>query len=64
MANGFIRAISARSIPKAGCTIAPQEDMIVTPEGLNVHPEDVEAVLNAFRNRESVVVGPDHVTQH
>src|SRR5437879_12333419 len=32
--------------------------MIVTPEGLNVHPEDVESVLNAFPEvRESAVVG-------
>ena len=39
-----------------------KKDMIVTPEGLNVHPEDVEAVLNAFPEiRESAVVGPDHV---
>ena len=35
-----------------------KKDMIVTPEGLNVHPEDVERVLNAFPEvRESAVVG-------
>jgi long-chain acyl-CoA synthetase len=39
-----------------------KKDMIVTPEGLNVHPEDVEKVLNSFPEiRESAVVGPDHV---
>jgi len=39
-----------------------KKDVIVTPEGLNVHPEDVEAVLNRFPEiRESVVVGTDHV---
>jgi len=39
-----------------------KKDMIVTPEGLNIHPEDVEAVLNSFGEvRESAVVGPDHV---
>lgn len=35
-----------------------KKDMIVTPEGLNVHPEDVEAVLGQFPEiRESAVVG-------
>jgi long-chain acyl-CoA synthetase len=35
-----------------------KKDMIVTPDGLNVHPEDVEAVLNGFPEiRESAVVG-------
>jgi long-chain acyl-CoA synthetase len=35
-----------------------KKDLIVTPEGLNVHPEDVENVLNAFPEiRESAVVG-------
>lgn len=39
-----------------------KKDMIVTPEGLNVHPEDVEAVLNTLPEiRESAVVGGDHV---
>ncbi len=39
-----------------------KKDTIVTPEGLNVYPEDVEAVLNAFPEiRESAVVGTDHV---
>ena len=35
-----------------------KKEMIVTPEGLNVFPEDVERVLNAHaRRRESAVVG-------
>src|SRR5262245_47863381 len=39
-----------------------KKDMIVTPEGLNVYPEDVESVLNSFPEiRESAVVGADHV---
>jgi long-chain acyl-CoA synthetase len=39
-----------------------KKDTIVTPEGLNVHPEDVEAVLNAFPEvQESAVIGTDHV---
>jgi len=39
-----------------------KKDMIVTPEGLNVHPEDVEAVLNASPHvRDSAVVGNDQV---
>ena len=39
-----------------------KKDVIVTAEGLNVHPEDVETVLNGFPEvRDSVVVGPEHV---
>jgi long-chain acyl-CoA synthetase len=39
-----------------------KKDMIVTPEGLNIHPEDVEKVLNALPEvRESAVIGGDHV---
>jgi long-chain acyl-CoA synthetase len=39
-----------------------KKDLIVTPEGLNVHPEDVERVLNALPEiRESAVIGSDHV---
>jgi len=39
-----------------------KKDMIVTPEGLKVFPEDVEAVLNRLPGvRESAVVGRDHV---
>src|SRR5205823_1134553 len=39
-----------------------KKDLIVTPEGLNIHPEDVETVLNSFAEvRESAVVGPDQV---
>jgi long-chain acyl-CoA synthetase len=35
-----------------------KKDMIVTADGLNVHPEDVEAVLNHFPEvRQSAVVG-------
>jgi long-chain acyl-CoA synthetase len=38
-----------------------KKDMIVTPEGLNVYPEDIEAVLNQFPEiRESAIVGTDH----
>src|SRR5262249_394966 len=39
-----------------------KKDTIVTPEGLNVYPEDVEPVLNGFAEiRESAVIGTDHV---
>jgi len=39
-----------------------KKSTIVTPEGLNVYPEDVEAVLNAMPEvRESAVIGTDHV---
>jgi long-chain acyl-CoA synthetase len=39
-----------------------KKDVIVTPEGLNVYPDDVEAVLNGFPEvRESAVLGTDHV---
>jgi long-chain acyl-CoA synthetase len=39
-----------------------KKSTIVTPEGLNVYPEDVEAVLNALPEvRESAVIGTDHV---
>jgi long-chain acyl-CoA synthetase len=39
-----------------------KKEMIVTPEGLNVFPEDVEDVLNrAAGVKESAVVGPDQV---
>jgi long-chain acyl-CoA synthetase len=39
-----------------------KKNIIVTADGLNVYPEDVEAVLNSFPEiRESAVVGTDHV---
>ena len=39
-----------------------KKEMIVTPEGLNVFPEDVEAVLNQTEGvKESAVVGQDRV---
>jgi long-chain acyl-CoA synthetase len=39
-----------------------KKEMIVTPEGLNVFPEDVEAVLNQLPGvRESAVVGRERV---
>lgn len=39
-----------------------KKDLIVTPEGLNVHPEDVEKVLHRFPEiRDCTVVGGDHV---
>jgi long-chain acyl-CoA synthetase len=39
-----------------------KKDLIVTPEGLNVHPEDVERVLHHFPEiRDCAVVGGDHV---
>jgi long-chain acyl-CoA synthetase len=38
-----------------------KKEVIVTPEGLKVFPEDVERVLNAIRGvRESAVVGREH----
>jgi long-chain acyl-CoA synthetase len=39
-----------------------KKDLIVTPEGLNVHPEDLEKVLHRFPEiRDCAVVGGDHV---
>jgi long-chain acyl-CoA synthetase len=39
-----------------------KKEMIVTPEGLNVFPEDVEAVLNRLPGvRDSAVIGTDRV---
>src|SRR5205085_11760906 len=39
-----------------------KKDIIVTPEGLNVYPEDVETVLNTFSEvRESAVIGTENV---
>jgi long-chain acyl-CoA synthetase len=39
-----------------------KKDLIVTSDGLNVYPEDVERVLNSLPEiRESAVVGNDHV---
>jgi long-chain acyl-CoA synthetase len=39
-----------------------KKEMIVTPEGLNVFPEDVERVLNALPGvRDSAVIGKDRV---
>jgi long-chain acyl-CoA synthetase len=39
-----------------------KKEMIVTPEGLNVFPEDVEAVLNRVPGvRDSAVIGTDRV---
>jgi long-chain acyl-CoA synthetase len=39
-----------------------KKDVIVTPDGLNVYPEDVESVLNTFPEiRDSAVIGTDHV---
>jgi long-chain acyl-CoA synthetase len=39
-----------------------KKEMIVTPEGMNVFPEDVERVLNGVEGvRESAVVGDDRV---
>ena len=39
-----------------------KKDLIVTPDGLNVYPDDVERVLNSFPEiRASAVVGTDHV---
>jgi long-chain acyl-CoA synthetase len=43
-----------------------KKDMIVTPEGLNIHPEDVELVLNSIPGvRESTVIaGHDDRGEH
>jgi len=39
-----------------------KKDLIVTPDGLNVYPDDVERVLNSFpKVRASAVIGTDHV---
>ena len=40
-----------------------KKEMIVTPEGLNVFPEDVESVLDQVQGvRESAVIGRDRVS--
>jgi long-chain acyl-CoA synthetase len=39
-----------------------KKDVIVTPDGLNVYPEDVERALEAVKGvREAAVIGPDAV---
>ena len=56
---GSTPATSARSTPDGRLFIrGRKKEMIVTPEGLNVFPEDVERVLNAIPGvRDSAAVG-------
>ncbi len=51
------------STVKATCRIrGRKKEMIVTPEGLKVFPEDVEKVLNTIPGvRESAVIGKERV---
>jgi long-chain acyl-CoA synthetase len=62
--NGWFRTGDIGTFDEAGnLTIrGRKKEMIVTPEGLNVFPEDVENVLNQLAGvRESAVVGKDRV---
>lgn len=62
--NGWLRTGDIGSFDQAGnLTIrGRKKEMIVTPEGLKVFPEDVENVLNRTPGvRESAVVGKDRV---
>jgi len=63
-AGGWFHTGDLGSFDDAGNLIirGRKKEMIVTPEGLKVFPEDVEAVLNEIPGvRESAVVGRDHV---
>src|ERR1019366_6441360 len=62
--DGWLRTGDVGDLDEAGnLTIrGRKKEMIVTPEGLNVFPEDVENVLNQLAGvRESAVVGKDRV---
>ena len=62
--GGWFRTGDLGSLDDAGNLIirGRKKEMIVTPEGLNVFPEDVEVVLNEIPGvRESAVVGRDSV---
>lgn len=62
--DGWLRTGDYGELDAAGNLIirGRKKDMIVTPEGLNVFPDDVEAVLNRLPGvRESAVVGQSQV---
>jgi long-chain acyl-CoA synthetase len=62
--GGWFRTGDIGIFDKAGnlTILGRKKEMIVTPEGLNVFPEDVENVLNRLPGvRESGVVGKDRV---
>jgi long-chain acyl-CoA synthetase len=62
--DGWFHTGDLGSFDNAGNLIIQgrKKEMIVTPEGLKVFPEDVEVVLNEISGvRESAVVGSDHV---
>jgi long-chain acyl-CoA synthetase len=62
--DGWFRTGDLGSFDNAGNLIIQgrKKEMIVTPEGLKVFPEDVEVVLNKIPGvRESAVVGRDQV---
>jgi len=62
--NGWFHTGDIGSFDDTGHLIVRgrKREMIVTPEGLNVFPEDVEDVLNRVAGvKESAVVGPDQV---
>jgi len=62
--NGWFHTGDIGSVdPNGHLTIrGRKKEMIVTPEGLNVFPEDVESVLNQIPGvRESAVIGTDRV---
>ena len=63
-ADGWLRTGDTGSVDSDGylTILGRTKEMIVTPEGLNVMPEDVEQVLDRLPGvRESAAVGPDRV---
>jgi long-chain acyl-CoA synthetase len=62
--NGWFRTGDVGAVDESGrlSIRGRKKEMIVTPEGLNVFPEDVEKVLNAIPGvRDSAAVGHDRV---
>lgn len=62
--NGWFRTGDIGSVDEGGrlAIRGRKKEMIVTPEGLNVFPEDIERVLNDVPGvRDSAVVGSDRV---
>ena len=62
--DGWFRTGDIGSLDAEGHLIirGRKKEMIVTPDGLKVFPEDIEAVLNQIPGvRDSAVIGKDHV---